>query len=190
MADLDWRKDPEGYVSGGYRIFPIRDHPILNWRLSVVTNPESGWNTATFVTISSHRTLGAARASALHHEVARIYRARINRHLFTGIAASVGMVGAFALAGSAAYRLGWAVAAILLLIVALQSFVIAVDLQLGDGWGRLYREPEESTAGDRAVAWFTDRLRFSFAANSVESPAAIRIIPPEDDRVLESQRQQ
>lgn len=188
VQSLDWLTVPEGYERGLYRISRLADHPTLNWRLSVVTNPRSGWSEATFVTISSHRTLGAARASARHHEIARTYRARINRHLVTGFVALICMAATFAFPGSTTLRLASTGAAIALLYVALRSLVIAVDLQLGDGWGRLYREPEASTPADRFVAWFTDRIQFTLAANDVESPSSVRVISPEDNRVLDSQR--
>jgi hypothetical protein len=67
MVELHWQKVAEGYQSRIYRIFRLDDHPRLNWRVSVVTDPEPGWSAAAFVTISSHRTLRGTRASARHH---------------------------------------------------------------------------------------------------------------------------
>lgn len=188
MAEVGWLRVPQGYERGVYRITHLEDRSRLNWRLSVVTDPEPGWEGATFVTISSHGSLRAAMSSARHHEMERIHSTRIRRHIVTGIAATITMIAAVSIIEAAGGALASAVAVVVAFGVALHSYAIAVDIKLGDGWGHLYREREEASRADRFVAWATDRLRYSLGADTVESPSPIRVITPEEQRLRDSHR--
>lgn len=188
MAEVDWLRVPQGYERGVYRITHLEDRSRLNWRLSVVTDPEPGWQGATFVTISSHGSLRAAMSSARYHEMERIHSARIRRHIVTGIAATLAMIAAVSIVGAAGGALAPAILGVVAFGVALHSYAIAVDIRLGDGWGHLYREPEEASPADRFVAWVADRLRYSLGANTVESPSPIRVITAEEQRLRDSHR--
>jgi hypothetical protein len=172
VITLEWLGTAEEYVGGIWRIRRVEGDADYPWCLDVVESRHPIPGAAVVPARTRHRTLCAARATALHFEIKRRRTVRAQRHLAVAVLAAVGFIALLPFTSQlAAY-----VVAVGLAGLAVGQATRAVEVRFSSHWGRSPRA-EEITWLDRTVARWLDQPP-SGASDRSGPRDPIKLLPP------------